>query len=131
VGFDKLPSPSIQNNNRELAVLKILLIAEIAVSGDDHFKTCGPGGSQEFAVFQFVPPACAAFRYQTERAFLSTRNVGGRYFGAMRGEIEDNLNLFPCHAELFHQFINGHVLEVIEHGGHPCTAPLAGDALYG
>jgi hypothetical protein len=57
----------------------------------------------------------------------------------MGGKIQDSLNLLPCHAEFFHKFIDGHVLEIIKHSRHrrpgsfkhPRAAPLPGDAFYG
>ena len=33
----------------------------------------------------------------------------------MRGKLENSLNLFPRHTELFHQFVNVHILKVLEH----------------
>ena len=37
-----------------------------------------------------------------------------RGFGAERGELEDGLNLFPSYTKFFTQFIDAHVLQVLE-----------------
>ncbi len=57
----------------------------------------------------------------------------------MSHKFQNSLNLFPRHTEFFHEFVNVHVLKVLEHGRnwspcsseYPCTATLAGDAFRG
>jgi hypothetical protein len=53
--FDDGPAPFAQNDNRDLAAGKVLLIADIAVRGNDDLEPCGFGYSQKFAVSQSVP----------------------------------------------------------------------------
>ena len=63
VGLDQGPSPFSQGDYCDLAAGKILLILEIAVSGDDHVKPCGFRGHQKLSVLQFVPSPRASFGY--------------------------------------------------------------------
>lgn len=131
VGLDDSPPSFAQDDNCDFASGEVLLIGKIAVSGYDHFKPRGFRDGQEFAVFQFVPtprtglghgvvtdeiPGKGARRSVVEQnEHLWKRRVGWRRFGAVSGEFQNRLNLFPSHAELFHEFIDGHVLKIFEH----------------
>ena len=45
---------------------------------------------------------------------------GGRFncFCDARSELEDGHHLFSCHAELFHEFGDAHILQILEHDGY-------------
>jgi hypothetical protein len=48
-----------QNDDGNLAVGKVLLVAQIAVCGDQNFKSRSFGSIEEFTVSQLLPTACA------------------------------------------------------------------------
>ncbi len=57
----------------------------------------------------------------------------------MRSKLQNRLHLFARNAELLHQFVNAHVLKIVEHqrnrrtraAKNPRTAALARHALHG
>jgi hypothetical protein len=64
--------------------------------------------------------------------------AGGRRVRSVRSELQDSLNLLAGNPEFLDQFINAHVLQVLEHRGNgssrtpenPCAAAFTGDALH-
>src|ERR1700674_3790860 len=57
--LDYAPSPVANDNKSDLAPCQVLLVTEIAVRSHQHFKACGFGNGEEFAVVQFFPSARA------------------------------------------------------------------------
>jgi len=83
--------------------------------------------------------AFAAFRYPTEPALVTKSGSGGWRLRRTRCELQDGLNLLTGYSEFLHQFVDVHILKVLEHRRYrrprspeyPRTATLAGDALHG
>ena len=91
----------------------------------------GFGFIQQFAVFQFFPASGAGFRDgvaidqiagKGARCAVIEQNqhlgADGRCPRATRRELQNSLNLVARDAEFLHQFVNAHVLEVLEHRGY-------------
>jgi hypothetical protein len=124
-----------------------------------HLSLVEPGSLrlvQQISVLQLAPPAGAGLRdcrmlkqitrQRARRAVgvpssKENQHLTARYrrFRAVSGELQDGLDLLTRDAEFLHQFIDAHVLKVLEHRRNgspgspenPCSADLARDAFHG
>jgi hypothetical protein len=129
------------------------LISHIAVCGNQQFKTCDYGDGQKLAVIKFFPSARTGLSNGVLIDQIAGKSAGrpgveqnedlrtprGRTdFHAVRSELENGVNLLARQSEFLHEFIDAHVLNVLEDGGnrcsrafeYPCAAALAGNAFH-
>jgi len=75
-GTHQAPSVFAENHDRQFAALQILLVRQICVGREKHFKPSFLGCFQQVTVAQRVPPLCPCFL--NDMALQRAGNASGR-----------------------------------------------------
>ena len=147
---DEAPICSLEHEDGEAPIRKILLVAKVLIGRDDCRKAFGFGGVQQLAILQVLPTALKGcdnlmigqcLPQRRWRALIEQKlHVGSGRFEAALGVLEHGLDLLACDAgEPFEKLLYGRtafdVLEERLHGHtgifeKPGTADFSGNALY-